>query len=63
MDNNSNWISCAVAQPSKNGRYLVACKGIRSAVIRLYNNGWSSMQHVTHWQPLPRIPKKEERKG
>ena len=65
MENNekSKWIPCDLAQPVWNGRYLVTCKGIRSAVIRVYRNGWESIQPVTHWQPLPRAAHKEERKG
>lgn len=59
---NNKWISAAVKQPRKRGRYLVMCEGIRSVVIRKYNKGWWSMQPVTHWHPLPEKPKEIIRK-
>lgn len=54
-----NWIRTDMGVPTKRGRYLVVCKGIRKPVIRFYDNGWCSLQEVTHWMPLPKPPKEK----
>lgn len=57
----NKWYSATESRPTKTGRYLVACRGIRTAVVRLYRDGyWHSWQEVLYWRPLPKIPKKSE---
>jgi hypothetical protein len=54
----NKWYSAKDYRPPKSGRYLVACRGIRTAVVRLYRDGiWHSFNEVLYWLPLPRIPK------
>ena len=55
----SIWIPVIVMLPQRNRRCLVICKGLRSPVIRFYENGWNSLQEVTHWMPLPEHPKQK----
>lgn len=55
-DKQIRWIPTNEKNPSKNGRYLAVCKEFKTPVIRLYQDGWSSIQEVTHWMPLPRTP-------
>jgi hypothetical protein len=50
------WISSKKEVPKKRGKYLAACKGFRGPVIRYYNEGWGSLQPVTHWAYLPPMP-------
>ena len=57
----TKWIPVSERNPEKTGRYLVACEGIRGTVIRVYKDGWSSLQEVTHWMPLPKPPKERAR--
>ena len=57
----SAWIPVNEKLPQRNGRHLVVCKGIRKPVIRFYDNGWSSLQEVTHWMPLPKPPKDKQK--
>lgn len=53
------WISVNDRLPEKNGRYLVTCVGIDIPQIRLYEGTWDSLAEVTHWMPLPELPKGE----
>ena len=55
-EKDTKWIPTKEKNPPMNGRYIAVCNGIRSPVIRVYKNGWSSLQEVTHWQPLPKMP-------
>lgn len=59
------WINVNDKLPGKDIRVLVCCqtkKGVQSVNIAYYFNGsWhgnGSMSGVTHWQPLPDLPKK-----
>ena len=51
------WISVKDCLPSFYGRYLVVCVGIDIPQIRLYEGTWDSLQEVTHWMELPKLPK------
>lgn len=50
------WISVKVKLPERFGNYLVVCKGINIAQIRLYEGVWDSFAEVTHWMELPKLP-------
>ena len=61
MKIDDRWFEAKDYRPPKSGRYLVACRGLRSAVVRLYRDGyWHSVQKVLYWRPLPKIPKEGE---
>ena len=51
------WISVKDRLPEQFGKYLVVCKGIDIAQIRLWEGTWDSFVEVTHWMPLPELPK------
>ncbi len=56
------WISVADRLPERNGRYLTHCniEG-QSLVCVLYYSKIGSFNEgtVTHWMPLPKVPKGE----
>lgn len=52
------WISVDDRLPEKNGKYLVVCKGLKSPVVRPFVTTFMSLQEVTHWMPLPEMPRK-----
>lgn len=56
----SEWISVKDRLPEQFGKYLVGCKGIDIAQIRLYEGTWDSLAEVTHWMPLPTPPAEKE---
>ena len=53
------WFNVKDGNPDLYGRYLVACVGIDIPQIRLYEGIWDSLAEVTHWMPLPELPKGE----
>ena len=53
----NEWISVKDRLPEQFGKYLVVCKGIDIAQIRLWEGTWDSFAEVTHWMPLPELPK------
>ena len=56
----NNWISVKDELPNQFGKYLVVCKGIDIAQIRLWEGMWDSLAEVTHWMPLPAPPTEKE---
>lgn len=54
------WISVEERLPEKFGKYLVVCKGIDIAQIRLWEGTWDSLAEVTHWTYLPTPPTEKE---
>ena len=52
------WISVKDRLPERFGKYLAVCENESNAVIRLYEGEWDSLKPVTHWQPLPELPKR-----
>lgn len=51
------WFSVKDGNPKFYGKYLVACKGIDTAQIRLYEGTWDSSEEVIYWAELPKIPR------
>lgn len=51
------WFDAKKNPPYFFGKYLVACKGIDIAQIRKYEGTWDSLEEVTHWMELPKLPK------
>ena len=51
------WISVDDMLPNKYGKYFVVCKDVDTAQIRLYEGAWDTIEEVTHWMPLPELPK------
>ena len=49
----------ASSPPKKHGRYLTACETLNIPQIRLYEGEWDSIHKVTHWKPLPKLPKED----
>lgn len=60
LDQQNKWISVDDRQPKRYGKYLVACKGIDIPQIRMYEGAWDSLEEVTHWQRLPKMPEVKE---
>ena len=61
------WISVEDELPLKSGRYITVCKGLKTPVVRKFAGTFVSLQEVTHWMPLPGMPRKgannEQRKA
>lgn len=53
----NEWISVKDRLPEIYGKYLVVCRGNNIPQIRLYEGDWDSLMEVTHWMPLPKLPK------
>ena len=61
----SEWISVKERLPESNERVLVVCrtkKGVQTVNLAYCDDnghwhGQGSMAGVTHWQPLPEVPK------
>ena len=51
----NKWIPVS-KPPNKYGKYLTACENTEIPQIRLYEGSWDSVQKVTHWMPLPKLP-------
>lgn len=51
----NKWIDVKDELPGKHGQYLVTCKNIDIAQIRLWEGTWDSLEEITHWMPLPQI--------
>ena len=51
------WYSVKSGNPNLCGRYLVVCKDIDTPQIRIYKGAWDSLEEVTHWMELPKMPK------
>lgn len=68
-----NWISVYDALPHENERVLVVCENEQNYMQRhvsvstyfgkvgLLGRRWSGWKNVTHWAPLPELPKGEEK--
>ena len=74
VDYASNWISVEDKLPHKNERVIVTCVNYTNHMdehvsVSTYfgNNRWSGHKKVTHWMPLPELPrviqKRRERYG
>lgn len=62
-----NWIKVTNKLPPEDERVIVCCttkKGVQNINLAYQENGvWhgnGSMAGVTHWQPLPDLPKAEK---
>ena len=56
----AEWISVKDRLPEIYGKYLVACRGNNIPQIRYYDgvwDVWNCVAEVTHWMPLPELPK------
>ena len=64
----SRWIPCSERLPETSGDYLVCTKndyyGTQNVAKRYFLEGinhWKcGWTNITHWQPLPKLPEKEE---
>lgn len=59
-----NWIKVTNKLPPENERVIVCCttkKGVRNINLAYHENGFwhgnGSMAGVTHWLPMPKLPK------
>lgn len=65
------WISVKDRLPEDGGYYLVTCEGIERYVKtafwvitkQIWKLGYVTLPNVTHWMPLPELPKEVNENG